>query len=283
MKKSMQCVPWVLACLAWALVALGPPAFAGARFTTETRRVAPSGVKTSTAVLTAEGRQLRLDPADGDSTVIYQADGGRVWVIDHAKKSYVQVDRATTQDMSRRLQGARAELERRLGELPPEQAAAMDRLLGKRTADAAPAVPSIEVRETGGSDEIQGVACKEVEILQEGVRLAEVCAASFSDAGIPSETLDVVRELTDFLGETVNGFLKGGLQDEGMLALQSLGKLDAVPMRVRAFQDGTLRQETVVTAIERRTFPAQEFKVPAGYSPRITIDIRGTDPAAPTP
>jgi hypothetical protein len=62
---------------------------------------------------------------------------------------------------------------------------------------------------------------------------------------------------------------------EGLAALESFGRLEGVPMRVRTYSGGKVDTETVVTKIQSKTLPKSAFDLPQGYSPQLRINIRG--------
>jgi hypothetical protein len=122
---------------------------------------------------------------------------------------------------------------------------------------------------------VTGIACEEVEISQGGQRVADVCLASYADAGVSRESLSGVGEVQKLLEGALAAFLDADGRSEALAGLESFGRLDGVPMRVRSYGGSDVESETVVTKIQSKALPKSAFDLPQGYSPKITIHIRG--------
>jgi hypothetical protein len=257
-----------------ALAAAG--ASAGTRVAAETRVVGKASARREApgpeqASAWIDGRRLRVDANGGKNSVIYRGDEDSAFLIDHAEKTYVKVDRGTTAAVSRTVEQANREMRERLEGLPPEQRAAMEKLLDGTLGPAPEALPPVTVRPTGERDLVEGIPCDESEVVREGQRVALVCTASFQAAGVSAATFDVVRELAVFLRESVASLAPGTVRQEGLDALQGVDHLQGVPLRVRAYEKGRLRSETVVKEIVEEPVPATRFEVPAGYRGGFSI------------
>jgi hypothetical protein len=147
----------------------------------------------------------------------------------------------------------------------------------QRTAlDVAAGVdPNIEIRETSRRSTVTGVSCEELQIYQGGRRVADVCRASYADAGVSRESFAGVAEVQKLLEDTLAAFLGEGDRSEALAALESFGRLQGVPMRVRAYSDDGFESETVVTKIQSKDLPKSAFELPQGYRAKLTINIRG--------
>jgi hypothetical protein len=251
-------------------------AVAGTRVATETHVVGKGSTgqapaRTEHASAWIDGRRLRVDANGGKSTVIYRGDEDSAFLLDHAEKTYVKVDRGTTVAVSRKVEEANREMRERLAGLPPEQRAAMEKLLDGTLGPAPDATPPVSVRSTGERDLVEGIPCDESEVVREGQRVALVCTASFQAAGVSAATFDVVRELAVFLRESVASLAPGTMRQEGLDALEGVDRLQGVPLRVRAYEKGRLQSETVVKEIAEEAVPAARFDVPAGYRGGFSI------------
>ena len=78
--------------LALAIALAAGAAGAGTELATQTLR-ADGEVQKGLAYL--DGKRLRIDARDGRRAVVYRADRGVLWVIDHKKKSYLEVEQPT--------------------------------------------------------------------------------------------------------------------------------------------------------------------------------------------
>ncbi|MCP3983698.1 MAG: hypothetical protein GY723_04880 [bacterium] len=250
------------------------PADAGTFFVLETTRMADGKILERTE-LRAEGSRLRLDTDGGRSSVIYLADEQTVRVLDHEERSYLEVDQQTTESISRGLKRANREIRGRLDALPANQRAAAERLLNSTLGpDAAEARPQVVIVPTGGSDEIEGHACREFDVLKDGARVADVCKADFAAVGVVPETLDGLRQLAGFLRESLSALAPEGLRGRSLDALDSFDQLDGVPLRVRAYESGEPVRQSRITQIATRELSGRDFSVPEGYQKTAGLNVR---------
>lgn len=226
----------------------------------ETRRL-DGEQRTRTDQVLLDGRSLRVDSRGGRRSVVYRGDRGLVWVIDHERQSYIELERPGAEALADQ---ARARLEA----LSPEERARAEAALDDPR-------PDVAVRETGASDRIQDIPCREVVVERAGRRVAEVCRASFADTGVAPGDLAALREVKALLEGSLALLLARDARSEGIASLTSLDPLDGVPLRVRAYRDGAPRSETRVTRLRQREAPEGSFELPDGYQPRIQIHIRG--------
>lgn len=260
--------------LALLLLLFAPAAKAGTFLVLETTRLADGKVLERTE-LRADGARLRVDTDGGRSSVVYLADQKTVRVLNHGDRSYLEVDQQTTASLARGLQRTNQELRSRLDALPASQRAAAERLLDSTLGpDTRETRPEVVVVPTGQTDEVQGHACREFEVLRDGTRVADVCKAEYAEVGVAPETLDALRQLAGFLRESLSALAPKGLRGRSLDALDSFDHLDGVPLRVRAYEGGSAVRQSRMTDLATRSLPDSDFSVPAGYRKTVNIGIR---------
>jgi hypothetical protein len=245
----MKCVAALVVCVGIAGVA-----GAGTEVETETRKA--SG-EVSPGYALFDGRRVRVDTSSGRRAFIYRGDEGLIWLVDHKNKTYLQVARPSATGLAA---AARSQLDE-------EQRAAVD--------VAAGVDPKLEIRDTETRSAVTGVPCDELQIYQGGRRVADLCRASYSDAGVSRESFAGVGEVQELVQGALAAFLGNDDRSEALAALESFGRLKGVPMRVRAYGSDGLESETVVTKIKRKALPNSAFELPQGYQAKLTINIRG--------
>jgi hypothetical protein len=249
----------ILACL--AALGVAEAASAGAVVQTETRHMVGENagqVRKGNALF--DGTRMRVDTHDGRRAIVYRGDKGMIWIIDHKKKNYLAVEKPTPEALQR-------EAKQRLEALTPEQQAA-----GRA---AAAAVPDIELKETDLRSTIQGIPCREVQVSRGGERVADVCRASYAEAGVTADTFAAVREVQELLRSTLGGLVSDEVRSEGLDAIESFGRIEGIPLRVRAYRKGEIQSETLVTSFSQRSLAEGDFALPDGYTPKVTISITG--------
>src|SRR3990172_11831902 len=94
---------------------------AGAAFRIEVEDLAAGG-KVEITEIKVEGSRMRTDSGGEDPTsVIFLGATDEMYVIDHAKKSYLLMDRKTMEAMANRMSEAMKQMEQALADVPPEQ------------------------------------------------------------------------------------------------------------------------------------------------------------------
>jgi len=251
--------------LALALLLGAHAALAGTEITVETRRAgAPAEAKPQRSLIEVEGRRIRAEAGDARRGLVFRGEEGVLEVLDHREKSVVRIDRATARAVARRVDGAREAIDA----LPEPQRSAAERLLG---SDRAPA--QVALRASGKSDRVNGIACRLLDALRNGARLAEICEGPRGAAGVTPEALAPVRELAAFTAE-VAALLPKSLGAEALDALVLVERVEGVPLRVRAFpQEGPATETRIVKAVPKRIAP-ERFQTPPGYTAGIGIHIR---------
>ena len=157
---------WVTA----LVVCMGIASIAGAGTEVETKTREEANGKVSPGHAFFDGRRVRVDVSSGRRAFIYRGDEGLIWLVDHKKKDYLQVARPSAAGLAA---VARSQLSN-------EQRAAVDMAAGID--------PNLEIRETGTRSTVTGVSCQELQIHQGGRHVADICRASYADAGVSPAT-----------------------------------------------------------------------------------------------
>lgn len=257
-----------IGCVILLLVAGAEGALAGTVIETEARGLGSDPLPTRRGVVNLEPDRMRLDVPAVSSAVIYRGDLDLVWIVDHRDRSFVRIDRATMDELSRRMVDAKAELRARLAAMPPELRASMERLLGKATDPGSEKDPGISVRETGRTERLNDLDCNEVELRRREETIAVACTADWESAGVEPESFRPIGELGSFLHQTLSVvpvFPDDSIRPGELDALDAIGRLDGMPLRIRILEAGAPIREIRVTSIEQEAFGGETFEVPAGY------------------
>ena len=254
----------------WALVVLlaAGPARAGSEITIETRQAgAAPDAQARRSVVEIEGRKLHAEAGDGRHGALWSGEEGVLQILDHGRKSVLRIDRATARSVTRSVAGAREGIRGQIGGLPEAQRETVERWIG-----GAPAAP-VELKSSGKTAQVNGVACRLLDALRSGVRLAEVCEGPRFALGVTPGALATVHELAAFLAE-VGDLLPRSLGAEGLEALVLVEQVKGVPLRVRVFpQDQVASESRIVSALPKRYAPAR-FQTPPGYEPGLGLRVR---------
>lgn len=247
--------------MVWLLVA--GPALAGTEITIETRKAnAAEGAKPQQSIVEVEGRRLRAEAGGGRHGALWSGEEGVLQILDHREKSILRIDRAT----ARQVLGARDGIRGQVEGLPDAQRATVERWIG----GGPPA--RVELRSQGKNATVSGVACRLLDALRNGVRLAEICEGPRSALGVTPEALAPARELAAFVAE-VGDLLPRSLGGEVLDALVLVQQVKGVPLRVRAYpQDAVASESRIVRAVAKRIAP-ERFQPPADYQPGLGLHV----------
>jgi hypothetical protein len=257
-------------------IALLAAAAAGADVVIETETRDPrvprgSGAPIERGRIWIDGLRLRAETGSsaGAGVVIFLGggDGPRIWTLDPADRSYVEIDRETLGRVGERLARARREMEARMASLPPEQRAAVARMMGDRAPVSAP----LEAIDTGESDQVGERTCRRYRLVRGGESQGDVCVLSWKEAGVRRTQLRVFRELARFQRDVIEslGAAPGG--QLGALPFEVFDQLDGFPLRTRRLQDGTAIRETTFRLVDgagRKGAGDARFALPADYRRR---------------
>ena len=189
------------------------------------------------------------------SIILLRGDQDKFVIADTKNQTYRELTftemESATKFMQEQMAAARAEMEKQMKDMSPEQRESMEKMLSKIPAAGAAKPSAVVVKNTGETKTIGGYNCTKYVATGDG------------------KTISVLWTTQD-----VKGFEQ--LRDDWValqkrMAATDLGdaysKIDGFPM---ATEIGDVK--TVVTKVERRTIAASEFDVPAGYK-KEAVDL----------
>jgi hypothetical protein len=223
-----------------------------------------SGIGTAphTAQFYAVPQMMKIVQSDGH-VVIVRSNEDKLISIDTKKQSYHEMRIAQLEGAAHAAQGqtdaARAQMEQRMKDLPPEQRAMMEKMMPNMPgAGAKPA--AVSVKNTGETKSIAGYACTKYVATQgdKTVLVAWTTKDVKGFDGLRDDWLKFQKRMSSMnrMGPS------GGMGD-------AYAQIEGFPMETEM---GPVK--TVVTKVEARTTPASEFQVPAGYK-QETLNLPG--------
>jgi len=221
-----------------------------------------------------EGR-MRAE-ADTDSVQIFKNQ--TFYILDTEDKTYTVMDKASVEKMGDQLSQVKKQMEARMADLPPEQRAQIEQMMGKLGGDSAakaaakpPAKPKRTVTATSRTDKAAGQTCKVWEVIEDGVKEQELCVVAASALPGGDDVMKTLRELGSMFKSLAES-MGAGASSELTNTWRDLESLNGLPVITREFENGKVTQEARLTTIKNGSPPATAFEVPAGYKSR-TLDI----------
>jgi hypothetical protein len=210
----------------------------------------------------AQDGRMRIETGGPqDSFAIFRDD--TIYTFDPKQKSYVAMDRATIKQLADQLNPALKMLQEQMENMPPEQRAQMERMLGTKLPGTKE--PVEEIRKTTRTATFAGHACAYSEILQDGVLQTEACVVPAASLKGSRELYDAATKVSALLEDMVDSIDLPMLKQMANRQMENFDRLGGVPVHTRTFDGGQAVHEATVKAIRNEALPATLFEIPAGY------------------
>jgi hypothetical protein len=203
--------------------------------------------------------------------VIYRSDLNRVWAADLRRHVYYELTPETVRQftgISAQLNAAQAQLQGTLAQLPPEQRAQIESLLGSiagpppaRNAAARPVFAKL-----GGSKTVAGYSCDLYRKTADGQQQADFCIAPASSTGLDPADFQVLDRFSDFAAPVMASHLVPHLDDMDWGGMNKAIGFTGIPLDVVAYDHGKPDMQQTVTGIQRVAIPPDTFDLPAGLT-----------------
>ncbi len=236
------------------------PVCAGVRIETTTRDIKTKVAEATQVVMVQDGK-IRTDNArHGNSMIVKDAV---LYVIDDKRKTYSEMDKATMKKTADQAGAAMKQMQERLKNLPPEQRAQMEKMMGSHLPGAMSGKEdSWEMKDTGKNETVEGRKCRLWNLLKNGTMNEELCVVPFSSLPGKEDFEKTFKELSEAFAGMAKG-LPGASE-----SIKARTSVNGYPVRIRHFDDaGNPRgTETVLTKWQEESLPSSTFEIPAGYS-----------------
>ncbi len=215
------------------------------------------------------GQSMKMNrTGDRNGSVIFLGGSDELITIDHDKREFMRLDRATIERMAGTVAAATEQIGGMLEGLSPEQRAALENMLGDNLPKAASDKPKRPLlRSTGRTGQHGGIATRQMEVLVDGTKRSEFWIADWQgmDTRI-KPAIDAmsrfVKGVIDKLPESLSEPVKSG-------GYEVIGDLGGMPMMTREYDaSGHVVGESQVTSIESADIDIGTLSPPAGYTQR---------------
>ena len=238
-----------------------------------------AGNKTSEMVMFIDEARLRVDTkaADVDASMIllFAGDDYQLILLDRKENQYQVMDRKTAARINQAVSSAMAQMEEQLRQLPPEQRAMVEKMMGKKlgAAPEAPETPPITYR-AAGAGSAGGRPCKKYEAYQGPEKISELCAVPLDAIGLSSQEMAVFEKVATAMDDLTRS-MRRHLDLGSIQSAVAAGRIDGFPVEQVIFQKGRPSTRMEFYASEQRTLTDADFST--GNAKRIEL------PKLPTP
>jgi hypothetical protein len=228
-----------------------------------------SGTTTTTNQSQIEHTRMRSEIVSSTGRkqiVLFDGTTQVLRMVDDDGKTYTEMSKADVERMRGQMDGAMAQMQEQLKNMPPEQRARMEALMkGRGAALTAAAGPPTEYKKIG-TDKVGKWTCDKYEGTKNGEKVSEVCTIAPSALGFGAADFDVTRQLAEFFTSLMPQAAEG-LFKIGSTAANP-NSFSGLPVRFVSFRGGAIQTVSEMTEASRQTFSDTLFQVPAGYQKR---------------
>ena len=201
----------------------------------------------------------RFVDAEGHTTLIRN---GTFYIIDDADKSFIMFDKATMEQLAKKISAAMEKMKEQLAQLPPEQRAQMEQMMpGMAGGDRKWIVEAVD---TGKSDKVDGRACRLWDIKRDGELDDQICVVPYTALPGKENFQAMFANFATVFEEMAKSvpMLAGMMTNE----FSAQAKVNGFPVRTRGYDNGTLGDDEQLMKVWREeAIPASMFEIPAGY------------------
>lgn len=242
------------------LAALAVPAgFAGVVIEARLTNLKDQSVAKMTTFVEAERFRTDMSDSRSDTSVmLIRRDGDfQMIVLDRRRKQYQVMDRAALQQMSQQVSSALAQIQEQLKNLPPEQRAMMEKMMGKQAGQLGAAAPAPKTTfRAAGMGSVSGRPCKKYEALEGTRKVGELCAIAPKSFGLSAADMAVFEKLSEIFEEFTRAARQYLRTSDVKLADK---QIDGFPIEFISYWEGRPAARYEVLEVTRRSFSDADF------------------------
>ena len=228
----------------------------------------PGGATTVSKFWAQDGRARSESGAADGQYMIFRDQ--KMFFVEPKQRRYRVMDKATVDELGDRMADMRRQMEARMAQLPAEQRAAMQRMMGGALHQG-PA-PERKAKATSRNEQVGGRSCRIWEIYEGPARDSELCVVPPGSLPAGDEFFAVMKDMSRMM----EGMLKGvGGQGAQRNSFRDLERVKGIPILNRSFLNGIAAHETRMNVLREESVPATAFEVPAGYKPVPMVPATG--------
>jgi len=206
-------------------------------------------------------RAEALGPTGRNETFIFDGANQVMYMIDDAKKTYSEITKADVDRMAAQLQGAMAQMQDALKNMPPERRAQVEAMMKGRMGAATPEAAKPTYKKTG-TDKVGKWTCDKYDKYEGGKKTAEICTVDPKTLGFSASDFAVTTQMAEFFQKMLPPSMRSSANLNQMWTLGRFEDQGYSGFPIREITDSTTSELTDFT---RQNFPASTFAAPSGY------------------
>jgi hypothetical protein len=259
MKQTLSSI-----CALMSLAAM--PLLAGKRIEMQSTDLTTN--KTAPNSILLEADRMRVD--QGNTTVMFLTKGGnRIVMLDKGKNEYSEMTQADVEQISQQLNGAMAQMQEAMKNIPPAQRAQMEAMMKGRMGGAAAAAPAPPNYTAKGSATVNGFRCTNYDGIQNGQKVSEICAAQPSEIKINPADFQVMQKMQEMFKGLSSSPIGSAIPASGIMQ----SGIDGFPVQSTSFRNGQASSREELKSITDATFSDADFST--GNAKKVDMGIGG--------
>ena len=211
-----------------------------------------------------EPQRMRAEMTAASGTtqvVVFDGQQQILRIISMDRKSYTELTKADADRMGAQVNSAMEGMKEKIAQMPPDQRAKMEAMMA-RLGGAPGAAPSKPDFRPAGTDKVGKWACDKYEGFRNNEKVTEVCTVDPKVLGLAAADFEISKQVAAFFQKMVP---MAGEQIVGIGTIETQG-FPGIAVRRGTYREGKLVSTSEVVQVERQTFPASSYEVPAGFS-----------------
>lgn len=219
--------------------------------------------KTSEMVMYVDASRLRVDTraggADMSMILLVAGDDYQLIMLNRKENQYQVMDRKTAAQIDEAVSAAMAQMEAQLKQLPPEQRAMVEKMMGQKLGGAAkPAEPPALSYRAAGTGTAGDRPCKKYEVFQGQEKVSELCAVPPAALGLTADEMALFDKAAAAMEDMTRGVRR--YFDVGSIkGAISVRQIDGFPVEQVIFREGKPSARMQIYAAEQRALTDADF------------------------
>lgn len=231
----------------------------GVKLIASSKDLSDGSVSLSTLYINSNSLVVKTNMKGTEASILFDANKEVLTYIDHTRKQYSVVDKATMKELGKQLEQIVLMIKAFYDNMPEEQKKKFKPLIeGNR---------NIAYNKLG-NETISKWPTVKYEAVSSGEKLMVTNIASFTQLDVKKSEMQALPKLLDLIATYLSG-LEAVVPSASIFA-QWKGNdnpmfNEGIPVKTILYSEGSATEETTINSIESASFNLADFKVPAGY------------------
>ncbi|HEX6928430.1 MAG TPA: DUF4412 domain-containing protein [Gammaproteobacteria bacterium] len=209
------------------------------------------------SVLSIRGNEARMDSAGDTGYTLFDAGNGALTIVNPRERTFTVMDEASMNAMSRQVASAMAEMRAQLDQMPPEQRAMVEKMMGGM-GNAGKSMLETKVERTGRIMTRAGYDCEQVFFSVGNVSRTELCVVDAGEIEMP----DADRATLNAMHAAMRAMAENMMSNFGMESAPDMEALGGMPVYTKHSNE---ESGEVLKSVTHDGIDASLFTIPDGY------------------